>query len=101
MKCLFIGGCADGQWIDVPEYLPDWMVRVQGEWDWKSNNIPIETHCYEARKWMSPDEPRYIYVKKDIPKNKVLDILLEGYRCTTSTPSNIPHRMTSSGNTSA
>lgn len=84
MKYLFLGGCADGQWIEVPDHLPDWIVREPA--NFFDLNI---TFCYEARKWMTPDQPRYIYVMKDIPKNQVLDLLLKGYKCTTSIPKNM------------
>lgn len=105
MKHLFIGGFADGQWIDVPDEYDYYKVDAYrfadkkdfGYWD----NKPIEYHVYQRRRWMTPLQPRYIFVLTTIEQHEVLDILLKGYKCTTSTPSNTPHRTTSSGSGSA
>lgn len=90
MKCLFIGGCADGQWIDVPDEYEHYRVdelRFKSKFDsWPTGPIKIED--YRRSRWMTPDEPRYIFVLIGIEKNQVLDLLLKGYKCTTSTPKN-------------
>lgn len=105
MKHLFIGGFADGQWIEVPEEYEFYKVDAYRFADKKDydfwRNKAIEIHNYRRQKWCSGPIVRHIFIQTSLEPNDILDILLKGYKCTTSTPSNTPRKTTSSGSNSA
>lgn len=82
MKCLFVGGSADGQWIEVPDDQRYWYVAAP-------HDIPpapefAETlhpppQQYQAQPWQSAGHERvWIFVLAGV--TNALERLLVGYR---------------------
>lgn len=93
MKCLFVGGYADGQWIDVPT-----EISIMGDQPRHNFEVderpplssfdpskPVETTAlrrtlYIRTLWTCGPERRFIFARKDLEPHEVFDSLLRNYR---------------------
>ena len=89
MEHLFIGGCADGRWIDVvPEGRPWWRVAPPSHWDWTPTeetvaSVRVRVHEYARSDWfIGPrrNDVRSVYVLNGMGPEAVWDALTKGYR---------------------
>ena len=93
MKCLFIGGVADGKWIDLPDKpLPEyWNVPVMPDKpfsyrvsraDLLKGTVSVET--YSLRVWRGREgQMIYIYGMQSMNDYEIMLRLMGGYKkCT-------------------
>lgn len=88
IKCLFIGGCADGQWHKVNTDYPTWVIpersilsSVEITVNVKIDQVETLKHnIYKKMSWRSNSVERFIYIYENIDTKDVLDMLLNGYR---------------------
>lgn len=79
MRCLFIGGCIDGCYVEVPDVLPERYPAIilnppQSEMYQK---LEIELSGLELA---ALTERLYVYAAQDLSQVEVLRRLIEGYR---------------------
>jgi len=94
VNCLFVGGYADGQWIDVPtedsvmgrQPRHDFMVDVHPPLSSFDPNKPVVEAAtlrrahYIRTIWTCGPERRFIFARKDMEPHAVFDCLLNNYR---------------------
>lgn len=97
MRYLFMGGAADGQWLDVPfndRVPPFWHnvkildavpVKLLVGYERKLVNVPVtqREELYQREAFDEHGIRHYVYVSAAIYQRKersVLEVLLQGYR---------------------
>ena len=84
MKYLFVGGIADGQWLEmehsdpehkIPHY-PRLPYPIEDPWQVP----PIVWEKYVAERFRSAGKEWVIYRQDGLAKEKLFEKLLEGYR---------------------
>ena len=78
MKCLFLGGCADGEWLDVDPRRPELQVPQKHNW----NDPPhafLTHHSYRRETFVDGKNEYFIYVS-GIQPGKMFETLCAGYK---------------------
>ena len=94
MRCLFVGGCADGNWIDVGPYpVPEHQVqkplssslstKVWDDTAWQEHAnyvLHVETESYYPQEFCDANGDRYYVYFNSAKPAWPLKTLIEGYR---------------------
>ncbi len=76
IRCLFIGGPKDGQWVDVPEQLDTYVATKMAP----LGTPTILKHEYRAVAYYEAGALQRIFVDKGIHDAHLFGILVKGYR---------------------
>lgn len=89
MKCLFIGGCADGQWHDIHHLLGP--VRLMEPWNGGLVAASVDARCMVTTHTYVPwihriyhEHEHWLYRFEGLTENQAFNRLISGYSGETS-----------------